>query len=219
MTDIPYTVARTKRKGYGIVIKDGAVTVRVPLRATDKQIADIVGQKSRWIAAKLEQQSKLKRRFEPLINFRAVLLGGKFYGISYGQTKAPVIQDNVIIFHDKHQNNPKALIRAIRQFSTNFAAEYINAFLEHTRAFHPFSLNNARTKWGSCTSDNRLSFNWRIACLPPELADYIIIHELCHTRHHNHSKAFWDEVARHIPDWRLLRNQLKEYARLTELYR
>lgn len=70
------------------------------------------------------------------------------------------------------------------------------------------SVRNQRTMWGSCTEDGNLSFNYKIALLPPPLADYVIVHELCHLRQMNHSKAFWELVSETVPDWRWRRKAL-----------
>lgn len=70
------------------------------------------------------------------------------------------------------------------------------------------SIRNQRTVWGSCTEDGNLSFNYKIALLPPPLADYIIVHELCHLAELNHSKRFWALVSRTIPDHRWRRKAL-----------
>lgn len=60
----------------------------------------------------------------------------------------------------------------------------------------------ARTRFGSCSGKNRLCFSWRVMLYPPEAVDYVVVHELAHIRHHNHSKDFWAFVASVLPDYR-----------------
>lgn len=70
------------------------------------------------------------------------------------------------------------------------------------------SIRDQKSRWGSCSRDGRLAFNWRIARLPPRLADYVVVHELCHLLEFNHSPRFWALVARTMPDHRALRKAL-----------
>ena len=74
--------------------------------------------------------------------------------------------------------------------------------------FKKISIRNQKTRWGSCSKSGTVCFNYKIALLPPHLADYIIVHELCHVGEMNHSKKFWALVARTIPDYRALRAEL-----------
>lgn len=69
------------------------------------------------------------------------------------------------------------------------------------------------TRWGSCSSKGNLNFNCLLCLLPPEVADYVVVHELCHRKHMNHSPLFWAEVERVLPDYRELRKWLKEKGR------
>ncbi len=87
---------------------------------------------------------------------------------------------------------------------------YFNA--QYGFQFKNISIKNQKTRWGSCSSKRNLNFNARIAFLPAHLADYIIVHELCHLKELNHSPAFWQLVARVVPDHRARRKELRNAA-------
>lgn len=95
------------------------------------------------------------------------------------------------------------------------ALELVSSRLTHFNSVYNFSykkitIKNQFSRWGSCSRKGNLNFNYRIALLAPELADYIIVHELCHLGEFNHSKKFWDLVATTVPNWRELRATLKK---------
>ena len=71
------------------------------------------------------------------------------------------------------------------------------------------SVRNQKTRWGSCSRKRNLNLNYKIALLPPSLADYIIVHEICHLKEMNHSPKFWALVERTMPDYRNMRKQLR----------
>ena len=72
------------------------------------------------------------------------------------------------------------------------------------------TIRNQKTRWGSCSSKGNLNFNCLLMLAPPEVLDYVVVHELCHRKQMNHSKAFWSEVEKVLPDYKEARKWLKE---------
>jgi predicted metal-dependent hydrolase len=116
------------------------------------------------------------------------------------------------------KNRPKKILPGASHadFAKNKKAAYVFAKekLAHYNQFFGFKYNKIaikaqKTRWGSCSRRGNLNFNYRIALLPERLADYIIVHELCHLKEMNHSKRFWNLVARAFPDYQKLRHELK----------
>ncbi len=89
----------------------------------------------------------------------------------------------------------------------------VNDRIRHFNLFYGFrfkavNIKNQKTRWGSCSKKGNLNFNYKLSLLAPHLADYIIVHELCHLAEFNHSKRFWDLVAKTIPEHKKLRKEL-----------
>ena len=74
------------------------------------------------------------------------------------------------------------------------------------------TIRNQKTGWGSCSGKGNLNFNWQLVLIPEELVDYVVVHELCHLTHMDHSKAFWALVESVCPDYRTHRKWLKEHG-------
>lgn len=86
--------------------------------------------------------------------------------------------------------------------------------IEHFNKMYKFKFNkinikNQKTRWGSCSKKDNLNFNYKIALLSGRISDYIIVHELCHLKEFNHSQKFWSLVAKAIPDYFEIKNELK----------
>src|SRR3990170_282249 len=79
-------------------------------------------------------------------------------------------------------------------------------------------IRDQRKRWGSCSADGTLRFNWRLILAPPTLIDYVVVHELLHLRVKNHSRAFWTEMARFMPDYQTRRLALKQIGLRLNIY-
>jgi len=100
-----------------------------------------------------------------------------------------------------HTYKEKALTLALEKIHT------FNSMYNFT--YNNVRIKNQKTLWGSCSRKGNLNFNYKIACIPEEFVDYIIVHELCHLGEFNHSKRFWDLVSKSIPDYKNIRRQMR----------
>jgi predicted metal-dependent hydrolase len=83
-------------------------------------------------------------------------------------------------------------------------------------AYKRVSIRNQKTRWGSCSKTGTLSFSYRLLLVPPEVRDYVLVHELCHVKEMNHSRRFWELVAMTCPDYKQLRAQLQHFSTVRE---
>ena len=77
-------------------------------------------------------------------------------------------------------------------------------------SYGKITLRQQKTRWGSCAANGNLNFNWLLILAPPEVLDYVVVHELCHRREMNHSQAFWKEVEKILPDYQERQKWLKD---------
>lgn len=78
--------------------------------------------------------------------------------------------------------------------------------------YNRITIRAARTRWGSCSAQGNLNFHWKLILMPPEVLDYVVVHELAHRKEMNHSARFWAEVEKVLPDYKRRRKWLKEYG-------
>jgi predicted metal-dependent hydrolase len=128
--------------------------------------------------------------------------------------KSKWIYDKIKYFssfsHTLHINNNEKDIETIKQQALALVQMRIQKFNAHYGfTFSKINIKNQKTRWGSCSRKGNLNFNYKIALLPEKLADYIVVHELCHLGEFNHCRAFWALVAQTLPDYCALRSELR----------
>ena len=118
--------------------------------------------------------------------------------------------------------------KAAQSSAPKFSAEEINELAdkalsyipERVRYFAPIvgvnytriTIRNQKTRWGSCSAKGGLNFNCLLMLTPPEVIDYVVVHELCHRKEMNHSKAFWAEVEKILPNYKTAKKWLKDHG-------
>jgi predicted metal-dependent hydrolase len=215
---------RSARKSIALIVqRDGQLIVRAPYQATDEQIQAFINLKSSWVLRKQnEVQQKTShvgpRKFE---SGEAFLYLGESYPLAITEKAAPLLEQKVGQFRlaRRAQARAKDLLTAWYKKQARQVLEarvHIYAARYHL-SYKRIRISSARTRWGSCSTTGTISFTWRLVMAPLPVIDYVVVHELAHTKEKNHAKRFWDTVAAMMPDYQKHRKWLKENGHLLNL--
>lgn len=210
-------ILRSKRKTLALyVIGSGNVEVRSPLQLPDLEIQKFVEKHREWINKRQkelgESSSKPKTYTEGSLFY---FLGFTYPLIIKPLSHPPLSFDGAsFILSKTHRDKAKDL------FMSWYKREAIRLIKDHVEAlskqynlkFKGVKITNAKSRWGSCNGKNNLSFSLRLVLAPVSVIDYVVVHELAHTLHHNHSKSFWREVSRYCPNYKVERKWLKQHG-------
>jgi predicted metal-dependent hydrolase len=216
-------IRRPRRKTASISVKpDNAVMVIVPSNLPQERVEKIVRSKARWIRSKLRFNAETRERFKPKEyvsgeafsylgrNYRLKVLDGKASPACLRQGRLTISVPHPLTGKDREQHIIRVLTawyqeQALRRLREK-AARYADRL-----GVNPSSVNikSYRSRWGSCHKDDRVYFNWRIIMAPHSVVDYVVVHELCHLVHHNHSAVYWKLVEHTCPDYRDAKAWLK----------
>ncbi len=112
------------------------------------------------------------------------------------------------------QKRLKALEHRYREAARDYFAARVRFYHQATGgSYRRITIRDQRSRWGSCSSTGTLSFNYRLMFAPPKVLDYVVVHELCHLTHMDHSKDFWNMVASVMPDYKIYQKWLREHGR------
>ncbi len=123
------------------------------------------------------------------------------------------LPDEIVVMGDMadEQKCKKLLSAWARRLSNQYLPKHFHQVSQSTGiSYNGLTIRNQKTVWGSCTSQHAINLNYKLYFLPEHLVNYVMIHELCHTRYLNHSDKFWQLVERYDPDWRQHRLELRK---------
>ncbi|WP_230287370.1 SprT family zinc-dependent metalloprotease [Deinococcus sp. 12RED42] len=225
-TPLPYRVERRSRATLSIEVKaDGSVLAVAPLDAPEDEIRRRVEKRGAWI---LRQQRELAVLPPPLPVRRYVSGESHRYlgrqhrlRVVIGETEGVRVTRGELIATVRHPERAEGVVtRWFRQRATAVLTERMQVCLERVAPAGiqhdgTFQLRRMTTRWGSCTRQGRLTFNPLLVQAPKDCIDYVLIHELCHTREFGHSRNYYALLGRILPRWKQVRERLNRVVELT----
>lgn len=213
-----YKLIRSYRKTLSIKISpNGEVIVHSPNKCSLKFIENFLKSKLNWITEKQQERQDNLTKFMPYINMEKILLLGTCYLVLDFKDHYEV--GGFYIKHSKTNNKKKVL----KEFLLKRANQYIFdrvAYLSNllNLKYNDIKIMSAKHVWGSCNNLKQLKFNFKLIMLPQKLIDYVICHELCHTKQLNHSKEFWQLLDRLGYKKTEVKQNFKEYNFVLQLF-
>jgi predicted metal-dependent hydrolase len=212
--------ASARRRTLSLELRaDGSLTVATPRGLSLVTIRAFVESRRAWIDAK---RALLTRSAPPRVlpenGARLPYLGTELalnISIAPARRAACRCESGSLVIKVPHNTAIRPAIEAWyrREAATHAAARIAHFTPQVGRAARKLMIRAQRTRWGSCSARGTISLNWRLMQAPPEIFDYVVVHELCHLIAPDHSPRFWAEVARILPDWRARRAQLRQFGR------
>jgi hypothetical protein len=223
MEEIPVEkIIRSRRRTISLEVTPAAtVIVRAPLRTPAEYIEEIIQKKSSWILRKMDE---IKRR--PLSPCHKYAEGEMFLFLGRSYPLHLVEDGSITIERSDRLYVSSTLLPDIRNQLKHWyrveARKEIRArcmwfSLKTGHVPETIRITDARQRWGSCTHKGGLSFSWRLIQAPPEIVDYVVVHELVHISQPDHSKKFWDKIRKIMPDFEQRRNWLKDHEWLLKI--
>lgn len=224
---LDYLIRYSRRsKKSRIKIDIDGVEVVLPEHTHSDHAERMMREYSEWVLRKMALFDEIRKRQESQTSLRekTLLLHGKQIKVfvipslkNVRTEKIRIADDRIIITTTGRSKAANAL--ALQKHLKELARTEINSLTEALSRkmetpYTRISIRDQRTRWGACSARRSLSFNWRLVMAPPEVTEYVIIHELAHLIEMNHSPRFWKVVEKYCPDYKKRRLWLKKNASL-----
>jgi predicted metal-dependent hydrolase len=212
-----YSLIRSKRKTVAISIShDGKVIVRAPFHLAKKAIDELVLSKKTWIDNALMKVSNRISLDLPAVleEHSCIRFLGTFIHLSFWEGSFIKMEETLKFPLQWRGKNERYYLQKWYEAEANIllSKRTLDLSLAMNCPFKKITINKAQKRWGSCNQKGALNLSWYLVMLPWDLIDYVITHELIHTRHMNHSIHFWNEIKKNMPDAQQRRKELKKYT-------
>lgn len=226
-----YKVIRSRRKTLSLQVKQGQVLVRAPFSVNEEFINTLVIKKSAWLKAKIAQQSQKNVCCCDFSEGSALFLFGRFVTlhinfakkahtelINTGADSQSILTITLAERNKYKLSSDELLATAVKKHIEGYFKELAEKVIPQAVAKNAeltslvpksIKIRQYRSRWGSCNNRGELSFNYLLMMLPIDVINYVVIHELCHLQHLNHSKDFWQLVAQYYPQHREAKQWIK----------
>lgn len=210
---IDYELKRSARKSISISIgADNKIRVLAPVGMSDRAVQRFVLSKADWISKTVCRNSSIMTDNTDVICYRAVYVKGE--------------KKRLIVGDENETDDDGLRVKNLKQIkdviTKNVSSDFMCLFhkIEQETGLKAagVSFKGYKARWGCCDGKNNIKFNYKLLMLSQEIWKYVIIHELCHTRYHNHGRNFWNLVAKFCPDYKILVKRLKSFSFIIKLY-
>lgn len=218
-----YKIIYSKRRTIGIIIRpDKRVEVRAPYGLSRGKIEKFVLEKEKWIRKHTEKSSestRLNEKWKYHDGEEYLFLGQKL-SLKINNSLFPSVEkreDILEVYTDGREGRIKMLIeRWYMEKSQEITSARMKVLLDRYKEyqFEPKHLvvRSLKSRWGSCTSKGKITINSELIKLDERYIDYVITHELCHLKYHNHGKEYYQLLETLVPDYKLIRKELRKYS-------
>ena len=220
---IAYTVSKAKVKNFYISIQNGEVVIKAPWYATGSQIQSIVEEKRDWIMRKLEEYKVSPRKAKEYADGEKFQILGESYCLNtyYKDINNAIlnVEDGKIVIilplRLAEQDNTEQIKKMIDKMYYMIAEREVEQAFEKIRrmvglAPEEYRIRKVKSVWGSCSSNKKITINQNLMMYSRKALEYVVLHETCHLKYMNHSKKFWEMVAKYMPDYKEAEKELKK---------
>lgn len=199
------------------VLPGGKVVLKAPLGTPKRQIKNFLEQHAGWIVEKRILVARVAESARPyrFVEGELIWLAGRQYPLHLVDKglKGLAFREGQGFFLVISEQNRAA--KRLKAFYSDFTRKAVTTICErYARMWglqvRSIRITGAKTRWGSCSRQNSLNFSHRLAMVPPEALEYVVVHELAHTCHHDHSRAFWSFLGEMLPTYETQRRWLKQ---------
>lgn len=236
------TIIRSRRKSIALVVdQEGSIRLKVPNYLSDRDIINFCKKNEYKLISYIDQANKkqLQEGKHKQLSYDDIYKDGAFIPFCNGKLQIIRLKqgntETAGIYFQITENGTKQLViktlaedpEFIRNCVTSWLREYARDTLTQLAMayadrmglkFGRIAIREQKTRWGSCSSKKNLNFNWKLILTPVFLQEYVVVHELAHLKEMNHSKAFWKEVEKIIPDYKNRVKWQKEYEKEYSVY-
>ena len=212
-------IIRSSRKTIALEITgDARLIIRAPFKTPVPVIWDMVQEKREWIEKKIAEAA-----LRPTVPAPEFVTGDTFLFLGMPRTlqvspelREPYLAGNRIVIPDVPGADPEKILKDWYKSEAKRIIPVRSALFSEITGLTPshVGITDATHRWGSCSSDRRINFSWRLIMAPAHVIDYVVVHELVHLEQHNHSKKFWNRLGDFIPDYEKHRKWLIDHQRV-----
>ncbi len=220
----PNVIIRSRRKTLSISIDPfGRLIVRAPYKCSEERIFAFLKEKEDWIILKQYERESVKLTLPPenLDGYEFKLLGKTCRIVLTDEENIELKNglDGGELLYLPRKNAKERLVAWLKVNAKRIFTEVTQRkAAEMGVNVCSVSVSSARTRWGSCSYDNKIRYSFRLLFVPREMVEYVVVHELAHVQHKDHSPSFWAQGGAYIPDYKARRKWLELHAVLMEIF-